>query len=33
MAKNLPAHAGDKRDTDLNPGSGRAPGIGNGTPL
>ena len=28
MVKNLPANAGD-----LNPGSGRSPGGGNGTPL
>ena len=33
VVKNLPANAGDPRDTDLIPGSGRSPGIGNGNPL
>ena len=28
--KNLPANAGDTRDVDLIPGSGRLPGLGNG---
>ena len=31
--KNLPANAGDVRDTDLIPGSGRSPGEENGNPL
>ena len=31
--KNLPANAGDVRDTDLIPGSGRSPGEGNCNPL
>ena len=31
--KNLPANAGDIRDTGSTPGSGRSPGIGNGNPL
>ena len=31
--KNLPANAGDARDMDLIPGSGRSPGEGNGNPL
>ena len=31
--KNPPANAGDVRDLDLIPGSGRAPGEGNGNPL
>ena len=30
--KNLPANAGDIRDTGSTPGSGRSPGIGNGSP-
>ena len=30
MVKNLPANAGDARDTGLIPGSGRSPGEGNG---
>ena len=30
--KNLPANAGDIRDTGSTPGSGRSPGIGNGNP-
>ena len=33
MAKNLPAKAGDMRDTGLIPGSGRSPGGGRGNPL
>ena len=33
MAKNLPASAGDIRDSGLIPGSGRSPGGGNGNPL
>ena len=33
MLKNLPANAGDARDTGLILGVGRSPGIGNGTPL
>ena len=32
MIKNLPANAGDTRDIDLAPGSGRSPGEGNGKP-
>ena len=31
--KNLPASAGDIRDTDLIPGSGRSPGGGHGNTL
>ena len=31
--KNLPANAGDIRDTDLMPGSGRSPGGMHGNPL
>ena len=31
--KNLPANAGDVRDTGWIPGSGRSPGRGNGNPL
>ena len=30
MVKNLPANAGDVRDTGSIPGSGRSPGKGNG---
>ena len=30
MVKNPPANAGDTRDVDLIPGSGRLPGLGNG---
>ena len=30
--KNLPANAGDIRDTGLIPGLGRCPGLGNDTP-
>ena len=33
VVKNLLANAGDLRDADLIPGSGRAPGEGNGDPL
>ena len=33
MVKNLPAHAGDERDLDLTPESGRSPGGGNDNPL
>ena len=33
MVKNLPAHAGDIRDEDSIPGSGRPYGGGNGQPL
>ena len=33
MLKNPPANAGDTRDTDSIPGSGRSPGVGNGNPL
>ena len=33
MVKNLPAKAGDSRDTGSIPGLGRSPGVGNGTPL
>ena len=33
MVKNLPAKAGDVRDTGLIPGLGRFPGKGNGNPL
>ena len=33
MVKNLPANAGDIRDADLIPGSGRSPKGGNGNPL
>ena len=33
VVKNLPANAGDARDTGLIPGSGRSPGGGNGNPL
>ena len=33
VVKNLPASAGDARDTDSNPGLGRSPGVGNGTLL
>ena len=33
VVKNLPANAGDAGDMGLIPGSGRSPGIGNGTPL
>ena len=33
VVKNLPAKAGDSRDTGLSPGLGRSSGVGNGTPL
>ena len=33
VVKNLPANAGDLRDTGLIPGSRRSPGGGNGNPL
>ena len=33
VVKNLPANAGDIRDTGLIPGLGGSPGEGNGTPL
>ena len=33
MVKNLPANAGDIRDTGLIPESGRSPGVGHGNPL
>ena len=33
VVKNLPANAGDARDTGLIPGSGRSPGIGSGNLL
>ena len=33
VVKNLPANAGDAGDTSSIPGSGRSPGIGNGSPL
>ena len=33
VVKNLPANAGDIRDTDSIPGSGRSPGGGHGSPL
>ena len=33
MAKNLCADAGDTGDVGSIPGSGRSPGVGNGTPL
>ena len=33
MVKNLPANAGDARDSGLIPGSGRSLGVGNGNPL
>ena len=33
VVKNPPANAGDRRDTDLIPGSGRPPGGGHGNPL
>ena len=33
MVKNLPANAGDERDTGSIPGSERSPGVGNGNPL
>ena len=33
MVKNLPASAGDKRETGSIPGSRRSPGGGHGSPL
>ena len=33
VVKNLPANAGDMRDTGSIIGSGRYPGVGNGNPL
>ena len=33
MVKNLPANAGDIRDTGAIPGLGRSPRVGNGNPL
>ena len=33
MVKNLPANAGSTKDVSLRPGSGRALGVGNGSPL
>ena len=30
MVKNLPANAGNARDSGSIPGSGRSPGVGNG---
>ena len=33
VVKNLPANAGDARDTGSVPGSGRSSGEGNGNPL
>ena len=33
LVKNLPANAGDARDTGLIPGSGRSPGEGHGNPF
>ena len=33
VVKNLPANAGDARDTGLIPGLGRSSGVGNGNPL
>ena len=33
MVKNVPANAGEARDTGLIPRSGRSPGVGNGNPL
>ena len=33
MVKNLPASAGDVRDSGSIPGLGRSPGGGNGNPL
>ena len=33
VVKNLPANAGDLRDADSIPGSGRSPGEGKGYPL
>ena len=33
VVKNLPANAGDAGDVSSIPGSGRSPGVGNGTLL
>ena len=33
MVKNMPPNAGDIRDVDVIPGSGRSPGGGHGNPL
>ena len=33
MIKNPPANAGDARDTGWIPGSGRSPGVRNGSPF
>ena len=33
VVKNLPASAGDVRDTGSIPGIGRSPGVGHGNPL
>ena len=33
VVKNLSANAGEVKDTDLIPGSGRSPGEGHGNPL
>ena len=33
VIKNLPANAGDARNVNSTPGSGRSPGEGNGNPL
>ena len=33
VLKNLPANAGDRRDTGLLPGSGRSTGVGDSKPL
>ena len=33
MVKNLPTNAGDTRDVDSIPGSGRSPAEGKGNPL
>ena len=33
LVKNLTSKAGDIRDEGLIPGSGRAPGVGNGSPV
>ena len=33
VVENLPANAGDIRDVDLSPGSGRSPGGGHSNPL
>ena len=33
MVRNLPANAGDVRDSGLIPASGSSPGEGNGSPL